>query len=100
MKMRVYHGLIADAYGPQMIPLSGADRVLWGSDFPHIRFIGLEAQEHVHKLVGGLPSPDRERVVGGNVAKMFNLDQVQLTPPSRPAILAPIRQHWRHACDL
>jgi hypothetical protein len=44
MKTRVYHGLIDDAYGPYMIPLIGADQVLRGSDFPHIRSIGLEAQ--------------------------------------------------------
>jgi uncharacterized protein len=74
MKTRVYHGLIDDAYGPQMIPLIGADRVLWGSDFPHIRSIGLEAQEHVHKMFGTLPREDQERVVGGNAAKVFNVD--------------------------
>jgi uncharacterized protein len=74
MRTRVYHGLIDDAYGPQMIPLIGADRVLWGSDFPHIRSIGLEAQEHVHKMFGALPREDRERVVGGNAAKVFKVE--------------------------
>ena len=73
MKTRVYHGLIDDAYGPYMIPLIGADRVLWGSDFPHIRSIGLEAQEHVHKLLGALPHAVQEQVVGGNAAQVFNL---------------------------
>ena len=70
---RIYHGLIDDAYGPQMIPLIGADRVLWGSDFPHIRSIGLGAQEHVQKLFGALPPQDQERVVGGNAAKVFKI---------------------------
>jgi uncharacterized protein len=74
MKTRVYHGLIDDAYGPHMIPLIGADRVLWGSDFPHIRSIGLEAQEHVHKMFSALPRQDQEQVVGGNAAKVFNVD--------------------------
>ena len=73
MKTRIYHGLIDDAYGPQMIPLIGADRVLWGSDFPHIRSIGLGAQEHVQKLFGALPPQDQERVVGGNAAKVFKI---------------------------
>jgi predicted TIM-barrel fold metal-dependent hydrolase len=73
MKTRVYHGLIDDAYGPQMIPLIGADRVLWGSDFPHIRSIGLEAQAHVHKMFGTLPREAQEQVVGGNAAKVFNV---------------------------
>ena len=73
MRTRVYHGLIDDAYGPQMIPLIGADRVLWGSDFPHIRSIGLEAQEHVHRLLSALPSADQEKVVGGSAVQVFNL---------------------------
>lgn len=73
MKTRIYHGLIDDAYGPQMIPLIGVDRVLWGSDFPHIRSIGLGAQEHVQKLFGALPPQDQEQVVGGNAAKVFKI---------------------------
>ena len=73
MKTRVYHGLIDDAYGSQMIPLIGADRVLWGSDFPHIRSIGLEAQAHVKKMFGALLRQDQEQVVGGNAAKVFKI---------------------------
>jgi predicted TIM-barrel fold metal-dependent hydrolase len=73
MKTRVYHGLIDDTFGPQMIPLIGADRILWGSDFPHIRSIGLEAQEHVQKMFGALPPQDQEQVVGSNAAKVFKI---------------------------
>jgi predicted TIM-barrel fold metal-dependent hydrolase len=73
MRTRVYHGLIDDAYGPEMIPLIGADRVLWGSDFPHIRSIGLEAQEHVHKLLGALPQEEQAKVAGGSAAQVFNI---------------------------
>jgi predicted TIM-barrel fold metal-dependent hydrolase len=73
MRTRVYHGLIDDAYGPHMIPLIGADRVLWGSDFPHIRSIGLGAQEAVNKLLAILPRGDQEKIVGGNTAQVFNI---------------------------
>ena len=69
-----YQGRIDDPYGADMIPLIGADRVMWGSDFPHIRSIGLEAQEHVNKMFEVLPIGDQEKVVGGNAAKMFNVD--------------------------
>jgi predicted TIM-barrel fold metal-dependent hydrolase len=73
MKTRVYHGMIDDAYGPQLMPLIGADRVLWGSDFPHIRSIGLEAQEHVHSQLANLPREDQEKIVGGNAAQVFHI---------------------------
>ena len=80
MKTRIYHGLIDDAYGPQMIPLIGADRVLWGSDFPHIRSIGLGAQEHVQKLFGALPH--RTRSVRWAAT------------PRRCSRYARVRKHW------
>ena len=73
MRTRVYHGLIDDAYGPEMIPLIGVDRVLWGSDFPHIWSIGLEAQEHVHRLLGALPHEEQAKVVGGRAAQVFRI---------------------------
>jgi predicted TIM-barrel fold metal-dependent hydrolase len=73
MQTRVYHGLTDDAYGPDLIPLIGADRILWGSDFPHIRSIGLEAQEHVHALLDALPQEDQVKVVGGSAAQVFNI---------------------------
>jgi predicted TIM-barrel fold metal-dependent hydrolase len=56
-----------------MIPLIGADRVLWGSDCPHIRSIGLEAQEHVHRLLGALPQEEQAKVVGGSAAQVFHI---------------------------
>ena len=74
MKTRIYHGLIDDPYAQEMIPLIGADRILWGSDFPHIRSVGLEAQEHVKKIFWALPREDQEKVVGGNAARVFNVD--------------------------
>ena len=73
MKTRVYHGMIDDEYGPAMIPLIGVDRVLWGSDFPHIRSIGLEAQEHVHTQLAGLSREDQEKIVSGNAANVFHV---------------------------
>ena len=73
MRTRVYHGMINDPYGQDIIPIVGADRVLWGSDFPHLRSIGLEAQEHLHSSFGRLPSEDQDKVVGGNAAKIFGV---------------------------
>jgi predicted TIM-barrel fold metal-dependent hydrolase len=48
--------------------------VIWGSDFPHFRSIGLDAQSALHELVGALPRDDQEKVVGGNAARVFNLN--------------------------
>jgi uncharacterized protein len=74
MRTRVYHGFISDTAADSSIPHIGIEQVLWGSDFPHFRSIGLEAQSALHKLLGTLPREDQEKVVGGNAAKVFNLD--------------------------
>ena len=59
MKTRVFHGFIDDTAAEFAIPYVGADRVLWGSDFPHIRSIGLDAQSTLVPataiLLGGRP---------------------------------------------
>ncbi len=73
IRTRVWQGMIDDPLGQEAIRHIGADQVLWGSDFPHVRSIGLETQERVAKLYDGLPRPDQEKLVGGNVARVFGL---------------------------
>ena len=74
MKTRIWHGLIYEDHAQDIIPLIGADRVMWGSDFPHGLSIGLHAQDVLAKLFEGLPLEDQDKVVGGNVAKVFNIN--------------------------
>jgi predicted TIM-barrel fold metal-dependent hydrolase len=74
MRTRIYHGFIDDTFAAESIPLIGTSQILWGSDFPHIRSIGLEAHEAVNKLLEVLPRADQEKVVGGNAAKVFNVN--------------------------
>ena len=73
MRTRVYHGFIDDVAAEGAIRFVGSSQVLWGSDFPHLRSIGLNAQSAVHKLVENLPREDQEKIVGGNVAKMLSI---------------------------
>jgi uncharacterized protein len=81
MRTRVWHGFISDTAAPYTIPYIGVRQVLWGSDFPHFRSIGLEAQSALHELVGALPREDQEQVVGGNAATVFNVHEAPLCPP-------------------
>jgi predicted TIM-barrel fold metal-dependent hydrolase len=74
MRTRVFHGFISDTAADYSIPHVGSAQVIWGSDFPHFRSIGLDAQSALHELVGALPRDDQEKVVGGNAARVFNLD--------------------------
>jgi predicted TIM-barrel fold metal-dependent hydrolase len=74
MTTRIWHGFIDDTAAGFAIPYVGADRVLWGSDFPHIRSIGLDADSAVFRLIDGLSREDQEKVVGANAATVFNLN--------------------------
>ena len=74
IRTRIWHGFINDTAAAYSIPYVGASQVLWGSDFPHIRSIGLEAQSSLSQLLGALVREDQEKVVGGNAAHVFNRD--------------------------
>jgi predicted TIM-barrel fold metal-dependent hydrolase len=55
-----------------VLELAGEDRVLWGSDYPHIDSM-LAAPTQIRASIAGL-SPDRQRaVLGDNAAAVFNL---------------------------
>ena len=73
MKTRVFHGFIDDTAAEFAIPYVGADRVLWGSDFPHIRSIGLDAQSTLVQQLQTFSAEDQAKLVGGNAVEVFGL---------------------------
>lgn len=73
MRSRVWHGFIDDTAAAFAIPYIGADQVMWGSDFPHTRSMGLEVHSELGTLLDTLPQQDREKVAGATAAKFFNL---------------------------
>ena len=74
MKTRVFHGFIDDSAAEVAIPYVGADRVLWGSDFPHIRSIGLDARSALYRQLQTFSAEEQGKLVGGNAAELFGLD--------------------------
>ena len=55
-----------------MLELVGEDRILWGSDFPHID-ADLEAPRHIAQSVSHLPEHLQRAVLGENARKLFNV---------------------------
>ncbi len=74
MKTRVYHGFIDDTAAEFAIPHVGVDQVLWGSDFPHIRSIGLDAQSTLVQQLQTFSEEDQAKLVGENAAAVFDLN--------------------------
>ena len=71
MRQRIWHGVIDDPFAAESAKKIGTDRVMWGSDFPHVRSIGLDAQSRLGAMFEALGTEDAKKVVGGTVANVF-----------------------------
>ena len=74
MKTRVFHGFIDDSAAELAIQYVGVDRILWGSDFPHIRSMGLDAKSTLYQQLQTFSEEDQAKLVGENAAKVFDLN--------------------------
>ena len=74
MKTRVFHGFIDDTAAEPAIRYVGADRILWGSDFPHIRSMGLDAQSTLYQQLQTFSEEDQAKLVCDNAVKVFDLN--------------------------
>lgn len=73
MKTRIWHGMVNDPYGPKFRDLVGVSQIMWGSDYPHGRSIGTEAQDVLPKIFEGVPQAEQDRMVAGNVAHVYGI---------------------------
>jgi uncharacterized protein len=55
-----------------MLELVGEDRILWGSDYPHVDSY-LEAAQQIRRSVAGLSKARQRAVLGENARKLFGL---------------------------
>lgn len=74
LKTRIWHGLIDERASVPVIPEIGVDQVVWGSDFPHTIAVGVKTQEALTELLGGLPADEQNKLVAGNMERLFGLD--------------------------
>ena len=74
MRDRIWHGMVDDPFGDQAIEYVGASQVCWGSDFPHVRSIGTNAQAFVSDLFRNFSPEDQEKLVGGNTASIYGIN--------------------------
>ena len=71
---RCWHGFIDDVFAQFCVAQVGVDKVMWGSDFPHVRSIGLGAVDTATGLLSTLPEEDAQKIVADNAAALFGLD--------------------------
>jgi predicted TIM-barrel fold metal-dependent hydrolase len=56
----------------------GTDRIMWGSDYPHMESAWPHTRQKLHDLVKGIPSGDVRAIVAGNAIDCYGLDVAKL----------------------
>jgi predicted TIM-barrel fold metal-dependent hydrolase len=51
----------------------GADKVMWGSDFPHPDGVWPDSREYIARELGHLPADVRRKVVCENAGRLYGL---------------------------
>jgi len=67
-----------------LAPLVGADRIVWGSDYPHADSTFPGAVAELREAIGPLPAVDRERIVVANGLALYGLDRAGSRTASEP----------------
>jgi predicted TIM-barrel fold metal-dependent hydrolase len=61
-----------DPVGLKLVDELGADRIMWGSDFPHPDGIWPDSREYIAREMGHLPAETRRKIVCENAARLYN----------------------------
>ena len=71
---QVYATFFNDEVGGRNLSWWGADNCMWSSDYPHSNTTWPHSREVIGRDLGHLPPAARSKIVGGNVARLYNLD--------------------------
>lgn len=58
---------------PVLVPFVGADRVVWGSDYPHADSTFPGAVDDLRRTIAPLPEDVQDRILGRNAARLYGL---------------------------
>jgi predicted TIM-barrel fold metal-dependent hydrolase len=72
-RRQVYATFQDDVPGVLTRELIGVDRLMWGSDYPHFDSTFPHSREQIAKNFVGVPERDMAQILGGTMAKVYNL---------------------------
>ena len=58
----------------------GVDKIMWGSDFPHLEGCWPYSHEHLRLAFAGVAEDEVRAMVGGNAARVYGFDLAALAP--------------------
>ncbi len=63
-----------DDIGVRLRDVIGVDNMMWGSDYPHSESTFPKSREVLAEILQGVPDDERAKVLGLNVAKLYDFD--------------------------
>lgn len=79
---RQVHGTFqVDPVAVDSLARTGADALMWGSDFPHAEGTYPHSRRSVCEQLAGVEYEDAARIAGGAAAELFRFDDAVLTTP-------------------
>ncbi len=75
-RQHVYSTFQDDVPGVRCRDLIGVDKLMWGSDYPHFDSTFPKSLEAIERNFEGVPDDEREMILGGNMLKLYNLQDV------------------------
>ncbi len=73
-RRQVYATFEEEPYGPQLIPLLGAENFMWACDYPHPDSTWPESQKAIAEALGTLSEEAVRLVTADNCKRLYNLD--------------------------
>ena len=72
-RRHVYATFQDDVPGVMTRHLIGIDNLMWGSDYPHFDSTFPNSRQEIAKNFAGVPESEMEKILGGNMRKLYNL---------------------------
>ena len=65
-----------DGLAIQLRGLIGADRLMWGSDYPHPESTFPESRHILERILAGVPEAEQRLIAGANAARLYGFSGV------------------------
>src|SRR5262245_24215549 len=67
-----------DEVGIRLRDIIGVDNMMWGSDYPHSESTFPQSRQILVQILAGVPEDECAKIVGGNTARLYHFDLVQI----------------------
>src|SRR4029077_20300077 len=77
IKQHAYWGFFDDPVGMKLRHEVGVDRIIWGSDFPHVVTTWPHSQAVLERELEGAPQGEKQGILAGNLIEFLGLDATE-----------------------